>query len=91
MSGADRRAQRSAARRILWCGDAPGGNYTTKALELARRLTSGPPGVHHVGIFHDEDCPALRPTPGICRCDADVEEISQEQAIETETTKRGAA
>ncbi len=78
MSNATRRARR-AARRILWCGDGPGGNYAQRVIEIG---LGREPGLYHVGVCHDDTCPALRSTPGICRCDADVAILTEEQAIE---------
>jgi hypothetical protein len=86
MSNGARRVRRGNAPRrpILWYGDSPGGNYMEKIFSALRRgeipLAAGT--VAHLHIQHDDDCPILRPRPGICRCNADVSTITEEEAIE---------
>ncbi len=85
MSNGARRFRRAGARRVLWVGDSPGGNYTQKVLELASNARPGTVTFTH--IMHDDDCPALRRPPGICNCNPDVERITREEWIELELAK----
>jgi hypothetical protein len=91
VSAADRRAQRRARtqRPVLWAGSSPGGDYTGKLLDAIRRgdipLVAGT--VQHIRVSHDNDCPTLRSTPGLCRCDADFRLISEAEAIDLAVRK----
>ncbi len=56
-------------RRSRREASASGGNYLPDLLALAPRVT-GRPGVHHVNVFHDDDCAYWR--GGTCDCRPEV-------------------
>lgn len=60
-------------KKILWAGDAPGGNYTDKVAAFVAQLQANGNGhlVAHIQVSHDDWCAIFRQNP--CNCDPDIE------------------
>ena len=55
--------------KILWVGNAPGGNYTLAINEQVARLGLAP-GLWAVEVAHDDECAVFRGNQ--CGCNAEV-------------------
>jgi hypothetical protein len=60
-----KKAKPPKQRKVVWAGDAPGGNYTEKVLTHApEAVASG--GVTQIDVAHDDWCAIFRGNP--CNC-----------------------
>ncbi|MCA9676556.1 MAG: hypothetical protein H6708_22370 [Kofleriaceae bacterium] len=60
-----RSTPKPAAKRVLWAGTAPGGNYGP----IISRLNLPPGARYEVQIEHDSWCEVLKEPAGVCNCD----------------------
>ena len=54
--------------RILFVGDAPGGNYVRLVREFIEKHRIEPGRIQHVNVEHDNDCPILGEPARRCTC-----------------------
>ena len=54
-----------------------GKNLDNKILEILKQVGVPEPGVHHLAILHDDDCPALK-TQNLkdCNCEPEIKRMS---------------
>ena len=57
-----------------------GKNLDNKILEILKQVGIPEPGVHHLAILHDENCPALKSQRlADCNCVPDIRKMKTEQ------------